>query len=67
MTINELIEKLNELNIEWPEEAWLFAANSVLYLMSTNEDGERVMTDRGSVDPRYIITHFAIPSDGGDW
>ena len=53
----------------WPPSLWLWSADGDLYVMRTNEKGERVYTrgDRGGVDPDYIVARIEIPNDGGDW
>jgi len=64
---DDVIERLDALAFTWPKGVWLYAADSILYLMRDGADGKHAVTERGGVDPDYIITHFNIPSDGGDW
>ena len=58
--------QLQTLAKKWPKGLWIFSADGRLYLMQ-KENGERVMTKNGGVDPDYCVGSFDIPSDGGDW
>ena len=66
--LQRLIRALREIEKDWPEEYWLFAAAGTLTLM-TKKDGKRVVgkaTD--GMDPNHTVETFrGIECDGGDW
>ncbi len=70
MTKKELnaVRTLQRLVKRWPESLWIFAAGSDLTVMRYGDDGRRMMTESGGVDPDYIVQSIdGIPCDGGDW
>jgi len=71
MTMREktIINTLNKLAEEWPDDLWIFAGGmgDSLVLMRCGENGEKVVTECGGFDPDRIVADFDIPSDGGGW
>ena len=70
MSEAEAIEKLRELERDWPETLWIFASDGHLNVMRTGPEGER-MTRGGprspGIDQDYLAEVIKIPSDGGGW
>jgi len=66
-TAERLVRRLRQLEKEWPEGYWLFAASGTLCLMREKSDG-RATGAHGGMDPDDIVASFdGIPNDGGDW
>ena len=61
------IRALRRLEKIWPRSLWLFSASGSLRVMKNGDDGERLMTHGGGVDPNGVVEKIDIPSDGGDW
>lgn len=61
------IQKFKKVVAEAPPDIWIFASGNALNVM-LKEDGVRVMTLRGGVDPNRCIESATGPAiDGGDW
>lgn len=61
------VNTLNRLHFRWPDSLWIFANGNGLSIMKCKPNGDRAMTDPGSVDQDYIIATIDIPCDGGDF
>jgi hypothetical protein len=61
-----VIRDLNRLAKRWPRTLWVFCGAGFTVL-KCKPDGSRAMNSEGSVDQRYIVASFPIPSDGGDY
>jgi len=72
LTRQQVIRALKRLERGWPEDLWIFAADSQLHLME-KKDGSHAMTDKEShwgegVDRVFIVDSFdGIDASGGDW
>jgi hypothetical protein len=71
LTREQVIRALRRLEKGWPDDLWLFAANSTLCLMEKTE-GKHGMTNdldkSGSIDQEYILEIFeGVDVSGGDW
>lgn len=62
-----VIRQFKRLETIWPETLWLFSGDGKLTVMKTGDNGERVMTELGGVDPDYAVEIIDIPNDGGGW
>lgn len=61
------IAALKRLAKKWPPSLWIFADGQSLSVLKTNDQGDRVMTRLGCVDPDFEVASLDIPNDGGDW
>ncbi len=61
------VKALDRLAGNWPKGLWLFSASGTLWVMRTDQGGERVVEGHGGVDPAYRAASIKIPNDGGDW
>lgn len=67
MTEPQALSALARIAKRWPKSLWLWAASGSLHVMRCGEDGKRVMTSIGGVDPDYSVASIPLPCDGGDW
>ena len=65
----KLIQMLKKLEKAWTNtNLWLFVAEGQINIMQGDKDGKPAMTDRGGVDPEYIVDSIVLPgADGGGW
>lgn len=61
------IAALHRLAKRWPDTLWLFSASGTLCVMRLGEDGDKLRTADGGMDPSAVLTSINIPNDGGDW
>jgi hypothetical protein len=60
------IAALRRIEKKWPSSLWLFS-NGSLAVIKKGPDGQRMVTDTGSIDQDYCVASIAIESDGGDY
>lgn len=60
------IASLQRLAKRWPKTLWVYCGSG-FYVMKTGPRGERVMTQAGGTDPKFVVAQLDIPQDGGDW
>lgn len=63
----KVISQLEKLAEQWPSTLWLYSGGGTLYLMRTNDKGEKVMASSGGYSQDYIVDSIGIENDGGDW
>ena len=65
--LKKALKAFERLWKECGDDYWIFAATGTLCLMR-KENGDRMLTDDGCMDPAAIVQSYeGIECDGGDW
>jgi hypothetical protein len=62
-----VIADLQTLARKWPDSLYLASMGGSLHVMRTGENGDRVYTSSGALDPAYSVDTVPIENTGGDW
>lgn len=67
-TEKQIVAILKNLEVNWPDSHWLYAAGGTLHLMRNKKDGKRSILPDCGMNPKMSVESFdGIECDGGDW